>query len=91
MRRLLTMSGRAAESTRGRCKSALAIALACAVVPLLGCDQGHPLWSPRLILGGACPRPATGLVTGVPQFNQQQQEIRLLRQRGFRGDFFAQL
>lgn len=91
MRRLMTMSARAVESSRGRWRSALATVLACAVIPLLGCDQGHPLWTPRLILGGACPRPATGLVTGVPQFNQQQQEVRLLRQRGFRGDFFAQL
>ena len=92
MRRLLTISMRAFERSHSRWRSGLAIVVACAAVPLLGCDQGgHPLWGPRLLIGGACPRPATGLVTGVPQFNQQQQEVRLLRQRGFRGDFFAQL
>jgi hypothetical protein len=49
------------------------------------------MWPRRLLAGGACPRPVTNLVTGAPQFNQQQQEVRQLRQRAFRGDFFAQL
>lgn len=91
MRRLLTMSAISMDEAKGRWRPALAMVLACAVMPLLGCDQAHPFWGRRLLLGGACPRPATGLVTGVPQFNQQQQEVRLLRQRAFRGDFFAQL
>jgi TPR repeat protein len=107
MRRILTMSVRAPKvrlpaiplpalrpeggNLRRRRRVALTAAAACALMPLLGCDQAHPFWGRRLILGGACPRPATGLVTSTPQFNQQQQEIRLLRQRGFRGDFFAQL
>ena len=39
---------------------------------------------------GACPRPESP--TGrPPQFNQQQREVRALRELGFRGDFFAQL
>ena len=40
--------------------------------------------------GGACPRPQIP-VNSQPQFNDQQREIRALRQRAFRGDFFAQL
>ena len=92
MRRLRALyAGADSGGAKGLRRAALATFVACAVIPLLGCDQAHPFWGRRLILGGACPRPATGLVTGVPQFNQQQQEIRLLRQRAFRGDFFAQL
>ena len=58
------------------------------VIPLVGCDTGPSfLFHKR---ASACPRPqAAQGVSG--QFNQQQQEIRALRQGGFRGDFFAQL
>ena len=38
----------------------------------------------------ACPRPAAP-VEEQPQFNAQQRDIRDLRRRAFRGDFFAQL
>lgn len=62
--------------------------VAAVVIPLVGCDVGPNLWFQRK--ASACPRPqAAQGVSG--QFNQQQQEIRALRQGGFRGDFFAQL
>ena len=38
----------------------------------------------------ACPRPAAA-AEEQPQFNAQQRDIRNLRRRAFRGDFFAQL
>jgi TPR repeat protein len=62
--------------------------VAAVVIPLVGCDTGPSfLFHKR---ASACPRPqAAQGVSG--QFNQQQQEIRSLRQGGFRGDFFAQL
>ena len=62
--------------------------VAAVIIPLVGCDTGPSHWFAKH--PSACPRPqiAQG-VTG--QFNQQQQEIRALRQGGFRGDFFAQL
>lgn len=62
--------------------------VAAVVIPLVGCDTGpNFLFHKR---ASACPRPqAAQGVSG--QFNQQQQEIRALRQGGFRGDFFAQL
>jgi len=62
--------------------------VAAVVIPLVGCDTGPNLWFHKR--ASACPRPqAAQGVSG--QFNQQQQEIRALRQGGFRGDFFAQL
>lgn len=62
--------------------------VAAVVIPLVGCDTGPNLWLQKR--ASACPRPqAAQGVSG--QFNQQQQEIRALRQGGFRGDFFAQL
>jgi len=62
--------------------------VAAVVIPLVGCDTGPNLWFQKR--ASACPRPqAAQGVSG--QFNQQQQEIRALRQGGFRGDFFAQL
>jgi TPR repeat protein len=62
--------------------------VAAVVIPLVGCDTGPNLLFQKR--ASACPRPqAAQGVSG--QFNQQQQEIRALRQGGFRGDFFAQL
>ncbi len=70
----------------------LALALG-AGLALCGCDNHG--YGPGEDYGrtsgvGACPRPtpATG---HQPQFNQQQHEIRALRELAFRGDFFAQL
>jgi TPR repeat protein len=66
----------------------LGAVVAAVVIPLVGCDTGPNLWFQKR--ASACPRPqAAQGVSG--QFNQQQQEIRALRQGGFRGDFFAQL
>jgi TPR repeat protein len=59
---------------------------------LCGCDRIHfENQAPFVqVSAGACPRPDAP--TGhQPQFNQQQREIRLLRELAFRGDFFAQL
>jgi TPR repeat protein len=60
-----------------------------AIAPLLGCDT-----APGGLFGkkgeAACPRPQMATVAS-PQFNAQQQEIRILRRGAFRGDFFAQL
>jgi TPR repeat protein len=62
--------------------------VAAVVIPVVGCDTGPSFWFHKR--ASACPRPqAAQGVSG--QFNQQQQEIRALRQGGFRGDFFAQL
>ncbi len=64
-------------------------AVAAIVLPLIGCDT-----APGGLLGkkseAACPRPQLATVSS-PQFNAQQQEIRILRRAAFRGDFFAQL
>lgn len=61
---------------------------AVAVLPLFGCDFSAPqLFAKR---ASACPRPQAAQGASG-QFNQQQIEIRNLRQGGFRGDFFAQL
>ena len=56
-----------------------------------GCDGDGPGWWTKTRMAGACPRPQTVLTGSAPQFNQQQAEIRALRQQAFRGDFFAQL
>jgi TPR repeat protein len=87
------MLGVAAESMRklsrafsGRAATALTILAVSA--PLLSCDFVGQ--SVHRLAGGACPRPQLP-VSAQPQFNDQQREIRALRQRGFRGDFFAQL
>ena len=62
--------------------------VAAVVIPLVGCDTGPNRWFAKH--ASACPRPQVAQsVSG--QFNQQQQEIRSLRQGGFHGDFFAQL
>ena len=62
-----------------------------AALALASCDwDRRPQPPPSLTAYGACPRPENP--TGrPPQFNQQQREIRVLRELGFRGDFFAQL
>ncbi|MBO9708372.1 MAG: sel1 repeat family protein [Caulobacter sp.] len=66
----------------------VAAMVAAVAMPLFGCDTGPAFWFHKR--ASACPRPqAAQGVSG--QFNQQQQEIRALRQGGFRGDFFAQL
>ncbi|MCE3290848.1 MAG: hypothetical protein K0R83_2860 [Caulobacter sp.] len=73
-----------------RARTALiGIAVAAVVGPLLGCDTAPGgLWGKKD--GAACPRPQLATVSS-PQFNAQQQEIRILRRGAFRGDFFAQL
>ncbi|WP_168077722.1 tetratricopeptide repeat protein [Caulobacter sp. SSI4214] len=62
--------------------------VAAVVIPLVGCDTGPSFWFHKR--ASACPRPQAAQGASG-QFNQQQQEIRALRQGGFRGDFFAQL
>jgi len=68
---------------------AVVCAVASIIVPLIGCDT-----APGGAFGkkseAACPRPQLATVSS-PQFNAQQQEIRILRRAAFRGDFFAQL
>ncbi len=60
------------------------------LLTLPACDQGRFADQVQMAETGACPRPQSP--TGrQPQFNQQQHDIRLLRERGFHGDFFAQL
>jgi len=72
----------------GRFRTPLfALLVAAVIVPLVSCDAG-PGWFRKRV--AACPRPQIATASS-PQFNQQQQEIRALRQQGFRGDFFAQL
>ena len=67
----------------------MAGAVAAIVLPLIGCDTapGGPFGKKS---EAACPRPQLATVAS-PQFNAQQQEIRILRRAAFRGDFFAQL
>jgi hypothetical protein len=60
---------------------------ACDYNPFGGHDHGH---GDRFASGGACPRPQTP-VGAPPQFNEQQRQVRALRERAFRNDFFAQL
>jgi TPR repeat protein len=56
----------------------------------MSCDDGGWWWRHNRLIVGACPRPIFN--TGEPpQFGAQQVEIRALRERAFRGDFFAQL
>jgi TPR repeat protein len=70
-------------------KVAIGVLVAAVVGPLLGCDTAPGgLWGKKG--GDACPRPQLATVAS-PQFNAQQQEIRILRRGAFRGDFFAQL
>jgi TPR repeat protein len=69
----------------------LALSLGAAAA-LGGCDR-HPFFAPPAVsqaVAGACPRPDNA-ANRQPQFNQQQREVRVLREQGFRGDFFAQL
>jgi uncharacterized protein len=66
---------------------AFGLLVAIVIVPLVSCDAG-PGWFRKRV--AACPRPQIATASS-PEFNQQQQEIRALRQQGFRGDFFAQL
>ena len=59
------------------------------VAPLIGCDDGG-YWFRHRIAEGACPRPQSTF-GDQPQFGAQQLEIRALRERAFRDDFFAEL
>ena len=59
-----------------------------ALAPVIACDVAGP-WQHRFY-AGACPRPQLP-VTESPQFNDQQHEMRVLREQGFAGDFFAQI
>ena len=89
LRTLRDAAGRLVASRASLLRRAPVGALVAAVViPLVGCDTGPSFWFHKR--ASACPRPQ--VAQGVSgQFNQQQQEIRSLRQGGFRGDFFAQL
>jgi TPR repeat protein len=64
-------------------------AVLCLVAPLIGCDDGG-YWFRHRIAEGACPRPQSTF-GDQPQFGAQQLEIRFLRERGFRDDFFSEL
>ncbi len=64
-------------------------AVLCLVAPLIGCDDGG-YWFRHRIAEGACPRPQSTF-GDQPQFGAQQLEIRALRERGFRDDFFSEL
>lgn len=68
----------------------VAVIVMAVVIPLVGCDTGPGGWFSKARYDALCPRPQAS-VTATPQFGQQQQEIRALRQQAFRGDFFAQL
>jgi len=59
------------------------------VAPLIGCDDGG-YWFRHRIAEGACPRPQATF-GDQQQFGAQQLEVRALRERGFRDDFFAEL
>lgn len=67
--------------------TASVLAVAC---PLMSCDNGGWWWARNNFVAGACPRPQFSNAE-APQFGGQQTEIRALRERAFRGDFFAQL
>ncbi len=66
-----------------------AAAVLCLVTPLIGCDDGG-YWFRHRIAEGACPRPQAAF-GDQPQFGAQQLEIRALRERAFRDDFFSEL
>ena len=73
---------------RTRVQRLLIAAFAVSATALLaGCDRfGHP----GAVSAGSCPRPQAAL--GVQsRFNDQEREVRSLRERAFQGDFFAQL
>ena len=75
----------------GRSRMTALVVFAGALLALCACDRRPPAHPARLAqAAGACPRPEDS-AGRQPQFNQQQREIRLLRERGFHGDFFAQL
>lgn len=89
LRTLRDAAGRLVASRASLLRRApVGLVVAAVVIPLVGCDTGPNFWFHKR--ASACPRPQ--VAQGVSgQFNQQQQEIRALRQGGFRGDFFAQL
>jgi hypothetical protein len=64
-------------------------AVLCLVAPLISCDDGG-YWFRRRIAEGACPRPQPSL-GDQPGFGAQELEVRALRQRAFRDDFFSEL
>lgn len=88
------MSGPATVGLKGaigwlKSRSLLTVALAAGLAGLAGACDFDARTTPRIAIG-ACPRPQPAV--GVqPQFNDQQREVRALRQRAFRNDFFAQL
>ncbi|MFZ5670966.1 MAG: tetratricopeptide repeat protein [Pseudomonadota bacterium] len=69
--------------------ASIAALIAAVVVPLVGCDTGPESFFGKPA-GAACPRPQLP-AQATTAFNTQQSEIRLLRRRGFTGDFFSQL
>ena len=82
-----TISACVKQQNRAWTLAAVGAALGlCACGPGPGAGPGSQTQSAY----AACPRPE-GPSGHQPQFNQQQREIRALRERGFHGDFFAQL
>lgn len=72
---------------RDSARKGVTLLVLAALVPLLGCEPkpGGPGAKGAL----SCPRPQTFL--GAPEFNAQEQEVRVLRRQAFAGDFFAQI
>lgn len=73
---------------RDNARKGVTLVVLASLVPLLGCEPKP--WGPGG-RGGApsCPRPQAFL--GAPEFNAQEQEVRVLRRQAFAGDFFAQI
>ena len=73
----------------GARRAAMAVVVLGLLTPLVACEFGNHERHNRFTVG-ACPRPQTA-VTDAPQFNDQQRDIRQLREHAFAGDFFAQI
>jgi TPR repeat protein len=70
----------------------LAASVVCVAAPLMSCDDGGWWWRHnQFVSGGACPRPQYLGGGQQPGFGDQQIEIRALRERAFKGDFFSEL
>jgi hypothetical protein len=88
---------RGRHKDRGEGPNALLIVLLVVLLGLLllgggafGLAAFSPNWAPFQHIAAACPRPPAPADLQA-QFNGQQREIRELRRRAFRGDFFAQV
>ena len=69
----------------------LSTAVICIAAPLMSCDDGGWWWRHNQFVSGACPRPQYLGGGQQPGFGDQQIEIRALRERAFKGDFFSEL